>query len=411
MKKILSFVPFAALLLLLTGCYTNVIDLDEIGGDGDGDGDGSNQTLVIQDRSQLEQQIFAESRICEVTFTTQNGWNVEIVDEQMRRWVTPSPAYSENGGMYTLSISVDENSTGQERTAVLRLFSNGESETITIHQSPRLSDGSVPPPYEKDTYTDRVERISFQEYYAGEALPILKEWRFLYTPQESIYNMALFLVDNIGEGMEQQINILDYNFIVQDIYGLIMPEERYDVIRRIEMETTVNEYNFITHQVLREFNFQNGGEPNVSNINIRYSNYRMVAERLNEYSTNEYQWEEGNMVAQKETNSLSGEANTRYRFDYSTVPNDKANIDLNAFLSDNMYAAAGLLGKRSQMLLTSISDNKGGMKSFVYTFDGQGRVETIARNHSFNGTAELATTLFTIHYADDNNSSENGRLK
>ena len=45
----------------------------------------------------------------------------------------------------------------------------------------------------------------------------------------------------------------------------------------------------------------------------------------------------------------------------------------------------GLLGKRSQNLLASISDKKGSRTEFTYTFNMSGYVETITATHFFEG--------------------------
>lgn len=405
MKKILRFIPISALVLFMTGCYTNVIDLDDEGGGGD----DNNKVLVISDPSQLNQQIFAESRICEVKFSSEFGWEINNMDEQTRKWITLSPSHSEVGGSFTLSISVDENASGGDRTAILQLFSGGKDETIIITQFSTYKDGSQPQPYEPDVYTDIVEKIVLQNSSNGEIEPPTREWRFITNhTTRKVDIMSLYLTDPHDERAEEQIIIHDYRILERTAFGLIQPNDRWDVMFRQYSELSVNPYNFLTYQHIEELDYQNGAnpEPIIREIIYRYSAYRRVSEQSDGHIY-EYQWADGNMVEQKETPVYGEESNTLYSLIYRTEPNDRANIDLNTLLSGDMYSAMGLLGKRSKNLLESITDSKGGVINFEYSFDQKGRVETITQRVGFNGSIESVSTVFTVHYINDNNGGDN----
>lgn len=403
MKKILTLL-IITLSIFMTGCYTNVIDLDDEGG---GD-NGNNTGLVIADRTQLNQQIFAESSVCEVKFTSQTSWEVNFMDNnEAQSWIAFSPSIVEYGGGHTLSIYVDENSTGAHRTATLRLYSGGQSETITINQSGKLSDGSTPPPYKKDSYTDIVERVSVQAYTNDVIESSWRtEWRFIPNPETGeVYTMRYFLINSEGEEMEQEIN--NNGFTIDHAFFGFISRDSYEVIRRRHSQVVLNACNFIIRQDIQEFDYQNEVNPEPIRWEVihRYSAYRRVSER-DELGTTEYRWTDGNMVEQKQTPNYSEESSTLFTYAYRTELNDRTNIDLNALLGEDMYAAIGLLGKRSKNLLSSITDAKAGVTFFEYSFDPKGRVETIILKRSFDGNIDSFSTVFTVHYANDNSGNK-----
>lgn len=403
MKKILLLIPSAAFTLLLTGCYTNVIDLDD--NNGGGGGDTSNRELVISDPTQLNQQIFAESNICEVQFTSKQGWNLNYTDEQTQKWITISPSHSEFGGSFTLSIGVDENQTGGDRTAKLQLISGSANETITINQSSRNKDGSEPLPYEKDAYTDIVEKVELEYVTNGEIGPWSREWRFQTDPANwQVYTIELYSIDSNGEKIDEVIVLLDYMILIHDVFGVLQPDNRWEVVRQQRRELVVNTNNFIIQQQLIEFNFQDENRPESIPLHIihRYANSRRVAEQVDNNSY-KYQWRDGNMIEKLDVTTSNA-----IQFGYGVQRNNRTNIDLNSLLNGDMYAAMGLFGKRSEKLLESITDYKGGITNFEYSFDQNGRVKTITKS---DGSGESSSSVFTVHYVGDNVIDDNSGSK
>lgn len=389
----------AALALLLSGCHTNIIEL----GDGDGPGGGggdNNSSLIVLDRSQLNQQIYAESRVCEVTFTTQLGWELSFSDDPMHRWISVSPTRAEYGGQYTLSINVDENTSGYERPTTLYLYSDGESETITIRQSGQRSDGTTPPPYQEDTYTDIVERVIVQSFTNGEPDLMWREWRFGYNG-DRIGFMELFQYTPEGENLLDQIYVQDRYAIERNVYGVKTADGWYELVYKYYSELTVNEQNFITQERVQEFNYrdESSEEPRLYEQTVSYKDYRRVVVRRSDGPiAMEYHWVDGNQIQLSEVNTVSGEKNTIQSYVYRSELNDRANIDLNALLAGDMFSVAGVFGKRSQNLLSSFTDHRGGVVNFVYTFDEQQRVATITRTYAAVGSVDPISTLFTVYY-------------
>ena len=88
--------------------------------------------------------VFTEGTITTPTLTDENGtttisfhsvqaWTAEV--EANKPWCTVSPASGDAGTEATLTISVDENDTYDERTAVVTIVSEGVKKPITITQS------------------------------------------------------------------------------------------------------------------------------------------------------------------------------------------------------------------------------------------------------------------------------------
>lgn len=396
MKKKLQLIFLAAFAMLLTGCYTNVINLSDTEGGGSGGGSGGgggedNTELILHDPAQRNIQIFAENQTCSIEFTTQRGWNVYIPDSQAQSWVTVTPSRSDNGGKFTLYIIIDENTYRGERSMILNIYSGNASETIFISQAGHYQDGTQPQPYERDTYTDIVEKITVQNYLNGEAESSIREWHFFTNYESGETNtMECYLLDTDLEIRVEQISFLNYSITEHLVYGQTQP---YDIVYRQRGEVLLNHHNFITRQQLQEFNYQfdNNPEPTQKEIVYQYTNYR----RVSEWNFCEYLWNNGNMTKQVYA------SDNVVKFAYGVEKNDKANIDLNTFLLGDMYAAMGLFGKRSSNLITSITDNKGGVSNFDYSFDTQRRVRTVTRRWATNG---LHNPIFTIYYAGDNDN-------
>lgn len=399
-KKILSILLFT-LAGVLAGCHTNIIDWNDIGGGDDGKGDDDPIALTIHDPSQLDQRIAAESRVCEVAFTVLSAWSTEIPDEDMLRWITLTPRYSEITGEQTLRILADENTTGGERTAQFILRCAGESETITITQSPRRSDGTTPEPYQPDPYTDIVSRIAVRDLLNQTAGAPSFEWRFGFDEQQR----RVYRAEYLGLAQGQEFYIDDYNFpddrtIDHYVYSLDESGVTSTVIRQESAEITVNDYGHIRRQTTRVFDNTNGNpEPTEYQTIYSYSEYRLASAQTDGRNV-VYVWSNGNL----EQSGMEGEK-TEYTYGYNDRRNDRTNIDLNALLCSDVYRAVGLLGKRSRNLLASRTHAKGAQDKFEYTFDADGRVNTITHSLVEAGNTQ-PVFLYTIYYQTDTGTSK-----
>lgn len=396
MRKIKSFIRCILLVITLTSCYTNIIDLNEI----ENGEDDKKHGLTVTDRSQLEQRITAESKICEVEFTTDSEWQVHIKTEEMQQWASVSPEYSENQGLQTLNIHVDENDTRQYRTAELTLSSGGKEETITISQSPQYADGTTPKPYNPDPYTDILSKISVQRFYNDVPDESWYEWRFVYDrSQQKISNMGYYL---LSERCYENYYITD-NLIEHNLYGLKLPEESFELLKKETLNLKVNKYNFIISNKLFIFDYEHETpDPIESQTQFTYSAYRRIAAKTNNISTI-YSWQNENLTQQSEQ-IANEKTKTLFTYTYSEALNNKTNVDLNAFLMSDMYAAAGLMGKRSKNLLLSSTYFKGDTQHFEYTFDEQERVKTIIKKTLYNGNIESESIVYTMYYETNNNT-------
>jgi hypothetical protein len=144
MKKI----NLLSLILLLTaamftGCEKN--DPDE------------NPAISVQDKGALTHNVFADETNGQsgVTFTTTGAWTSSISgteanlkSSQLRAgspaWISISPDHGDKAGNYTISISLEPNFTGNDRTAVITISCNGTDITVTVTQKSTKEDGTKP---------------------------------------------------------------------------------------------------------------------------------------------------------------------------------------------------------------------------------------------------------------------------
>lgn len=402
MKKILLQLSIVIVLLFVAGCHTNIIDLDKYPDSGYG------SSLDFDDRSQLNQRVSAEGHFCEVKFYSESGWRLLVENEENYQWITISSKESDKEGSYRVLFGVDENLTGVERKATFQLIGNGDSkaETIVITQSPIREDGTPPPPYEEDSYTDVVEKITIHRYYNGGDDGSTDEWRFVYDSPSSatIVSMDLFSLypEPEGEVLNEQISIIDNRVIEHNCFGIKYPEQRYDLLYKKFIEFTMNDRNMITQMLVQDFDYSRE-EPNpeaiISDRNFSYANHRRVTQRTSaNYNEIRCEWIDGNMIYCEAVDQFNGAINQSYSFTYHVRPNDRANIDLNSFLMDDFYSALGLHGKRCQNLFSSMVDSYHMRIDFQYTFDEQGRVATMAKQKSYDGDPRSERVEFEIHY-------------
>lgn len=397
MKKTILSILLFTLAAVLAGCHTNIIEWDDIGGGDDGKGDGDDIALTIHDRSQLNQQIGAESRICEVGFRARTAWFTDISNDNILRWVAITPQFADIPGEQTLRIIVDENTTGAERVAQFTLCCAGESETITITQSPLLSDGTKPKPYDPDPYTDIVSRITVQDLQNQAVDTPSSEWRFGFDEQQR----RIYRAEYVGLSLSMEFYIDEYDFLdnrMIDHYAYSLDGSGVSSTVRVQesIEITVNDYGYIRNQSAQVFNSGNL-EPFENKTAYGYSDYRLISARTDGQNTI-FVWDNGNLMQLSVQDVM-----VEYTYAYDNRLNDRTNIDLNALLTSDVYRAVGLLGKRSRNLLASRTHAKGAQDKFVYTFDAAGRVKTIMHSLVEAGNTQPAY-LYTIYYQNDTNT-------
>lgn len=116
------------------------------------DDDSSEQTITVES-GKLNQTVYADGAEGEskVKFTTTDAWT-SLVDYSSTRaseneqsdWVTISPNQGSAAGEYEVGIALGVNTTGEDRSANIRIKCNLGEMTISIVQKRTKEDGTVP---------------------------------------------------------------------------------------------------------------------------------------------------------------------------------------------------------------------------------------------------------------------------
>lgn len=398
MKKILFQLFIVMLFPFATGCHTNIINLDEY------DDLEYGSSLDFKDRSQLKQRVSAEGHFCELNFDSEGGWRLLVEDEEILKWLTISSRESNKEGSHRLLFGVDENSTGVERTASFQIMGNGDTkaQTIVIIQSAKCEDGSLPLPYEEDTYTDVVEKIAMYINSNSAGDRTFDEWRFVYDSPSSakIVRMDFFSIYPDEDFLNEEI-IIDDKVIEHNTYDIKYPEQQYTIFTKKHIEFTMNSRNMITYMLVHDYDYswEQSQEPIIGERNFSYANHRRAAQRSSaNYNDVRCEWVDGNVTQCKAVDYYNGAINQSYTFSFNPEPNNRANIDLNSFLMDDLYSAIGLHGKKCKNLFSSVVDLYKKRIDFQYTFDDKGRVSTIKKQTSYEDSPKIENVLFEIFY-------------
>ena len=82
-----------------------------------------------------------------ISFTTTGPWHAAITQTRAEgdvSWVTVTPDHGDAAGDYTVTITLDVNTTGEDRAATVTIVCGSTSITITVEQKGTTSDGDVP---------------------------------------------------------------------------------------------------------------------------------------------------------------------------------------------------------------------------------------------------------------------------
>jgi hypothetical protein len=123
---------------------------------------------------QTTQSVFADQEKASgtVSFTTAGAWTSSVAETtRATSWVTVSPSSGNAAGDYTITITLEPNYTGSDRTATVTIASGGEELEIAVTQKATTQTGEVPIDPEMDVLT-KIPDPAFLEY----CLSMMPEW-------------------------------------------------------------------------------------------------------------------------------------------------------------------------------------------------------------------------------------------
>lgn len=407
MKKLLLFTILSC---LLTGCYTNVIEGENIwGGDDDdeGGGSGDNYTLTIYDPSQLHQDMTAEGGVCKIAFSASEAWFVGF-ENIGSDWIRVSPSSSEYGGDAELTLYVDENLSGSFRDALLTLNCGNGKEEIHIRQSETYMDGTLPAPYEPVIYPDMIDHINVYYKENGVIQDYSEKWQLNYDMSGAlpvVRSVEKFSSYEKADGEPRweiaETVVYHERGIEHDFYGIKTSDMQRDLLYKYYYETDLGASQVLKHVNVHYIDFENKQETPMSEIYYMYKNFYLQSKTENN-ALIRYNWDEGRLMNVDLTEQ--GGETKGLLYSYGNYQNDRTNMDINAFLQSDVAGMFGYLGRRSGALVSDIIDSKGMMRNFQYEFDSENRVSAIEERCDVPDMQESVFIRYEIIYCDDNGS-------
>jgi hypothetical protein len=103
--------------------------------------DDQPESITVQDNATLTQTVFADQTqgTHSISFTTTGAWTSDSLD-----WISIKPNKGENAGSYTVNITLSQNTTGADRTAVITITCGNSNIKINVTQKGTKQDGTIP---------------------------------------------------------------------------------------------------------------------------------------------------------------------------------------------------------------------------------------------------------------------------
>lgn len=174
MKKILSV--FLIGLLTFTSCS---------------DDDGKEREISVPNANELNQEVYADTPTGGVTFTAKSAWEAKITETtNLKSTKADSPSwiqlsqYSGEAGIYTLTIAIDTNYTGKERSAKIEIICGNDKITITITQGGETEEGKIPEEPSPTPNKGYVSKINDTTIHYDENNKVIGLGDILYTDSD-----------------------------------------------------------------------------------------------------------------------------------------------------------------------------------------------------------------------------------
>lgn len=345
----------------------------------------------------IKQELFADQTQSSegIEFTTTGAWSSSISGVTRANdasWLSIDPSSGDKAGNYTINITLEPNTTGEDRKAEITIVCNGTTIKITVEQKAVTNSGEKP-----EVNQAKIRTIEYLNGDSSDDYTI----NFTYDNQDRIIKWE--------ETMDGQVY-----FTLSAAYASnkIVLESNYHSDKedsKTLMTATLNSDNYVETINFRE---ERGYRWQEEIQTITYKNGQMVkciekevADSDNELGPDEIYdmtWIDGYMQLLEWSGILE-----RNVMKYNGAANDKTNLDLNWFLclsegyafvaggngECHILASQGYCGKRSRNLkteeLVSYSSNGTTIYNYEYTYDNTGYPTQIKQYYVYNGVRQL----------------------
>lgn len=347
-----------------------------------------------------------------ITFTTTGPWRATVAETRAAAdWVTLTPDHGDKAGSYTITVTLDLNTTGQDRKAVVTIACGDTQVTITIEQKGLTASGEQP----QDPVFDmpRVSRFETAYFYYDGTTVVPEEtsaFDFFYDETGRLSQIVSKGVNEVrtmtltyGEGEVSYTVVLTENG-VEDPHG-DKGMATLDEAGRVASGEYFYVYEKNGEWITGRYNYQLAYDTEGYLVGCESSSSELGASHIT--------WENGNPVQ-----VLWGtENNLIDKATYGDVLN-RANIDLNWLCvltsegwdysvgdPNKFFALAGLVGKRATHMVSTISESGAGpaprLSKYNYILDdATGMPVEISRvTTDYTSTKEYIDYTCKIEYA------------
>ena len=402
------YVLLALLSLLLMGCSKE--DGTDVGG----------QAVQLAAGTSSEYTVYADQTTASpsqgITFTTTGPWRATVAETRAGAdWVTISPDHGDQAGSYTITVSLEANTTGQDRKAVVTIECGDSKITITVEQKGTTESGELPQP----AGGKKVVRMEVEYFYftGSTALPESKPvYEFRYDEQGRLSNIVSDYVSSEGTTIVHSLDITygDGTVVYDVVYsdnGVVTPEK--------DKGTATLDAEGRVVSGIYEYTYNDKGDELIEGsftYDLSYdADGYLVKTVSSENGESRITWSGGNPVQVWWGTTGDGKDMIDYA-SYGDVLN-QANLDLNWLCalssegwdfatgdSSKIFNLLGLVGKRSTHMAKSLSTYNGaGLTEQVYAYelDADGLPTKITSTTTDYGSSKkYVDSIYKIYYAE-----------
>lgn len=347
-----------------------------------------------------------------ITFTTTGPWKATVAETRAAAdWVTITPDHGDQAGSHTITVSLEVNTTGQDRKAVVTIECGDTRVTITIEQKGVTASGEQP--QEPASDVPRVSRLETAYFYYDNGTIVPEETSAF----DFFYDETGRLSQIVSNGVDE-VRAMTLTYGQGEVsYAVVLTENGVEDPHSDKGTATLDEAGRVASGEYF-YTYEKNGEwiSGTLTYQLAYDAEGYLVEcesSTSEQGVSHITWEGGNPVQVL----WGAENNLIDKATYGEVLN-RANIDLNWLCvltsegwdysvgdPNKFFALAGLVGKRATHMVSTISESGAGptprLSKYNYILDdATGMPVEISRvTTDYNSTKEYVDYTCKIVYA------------